>query len=119
MSEAVEALSRLGSTSKDALYSAGNIREDLAKAWANGQHNVVRRKLQYGEEHTVTEKNGYDLAGKGMTVERAVNYFADCLEHLKSLSKALDTVPDKEAAKQLFDGWDKVRAGHSLYPCEC
>lgn len=114
MSEAVRFLSLLGQSSKDALYSVENIREDLAKAWADGKHNVVKRKLQRGESHDFAEEVEYSTAARGVTVDRAINYFADCLHHLENLSKALDTAPDAESAKQLFDGWDKVSAEQCL-----
>lgn len=111
MAEAVRYLSLLGQTSKDAIYSAEHIRDDLAKAWADGKHNAVKRGLQYGEQYSATEVNEQSMATKGMTVARAVNYFVECLEYLQELDKALDTTPTKDEAAQLFDGWDVVSSG--------
>lgn len=110
MSEAVEYLSLLGQNSKDAIHSVEHIREDLAKSWADGKHNVVKRTLKHGEHHTFAEEVEYSTAATSLTVERAINYFADCLQYMKELSKALDMAPDAESAKQLYDGWDVVGA---------
>ena len=114
MSTAVECLSALGQNSKDALYSVEHIRDDLAKAWADGEHNVVKRKLKHGESHTFAEEVEYSTAARGVTVERAINYFISCLKYMEKLSKALDTAQDAESAKQLYDGWDVVGADRFL-----
>lgn len=76
MSAVVTSLHYLSGQSEDATYPAQNMREDLAKAWANGENDVQKRVLAAGEtDYTWAEKLVHDLAGKGMGVERAVSGF--------------------------------------------
>lgn len=124
MSKASQLITLLGAVSERGEYVAERLREDLAKAWANGEHNVVKRKLDPGEFHTVNEKIAYDTQSKGTTIEKAVNYFAECCGIFQDLSKALDTAPDADEAAKIWDGWDKVcnpttyMTSHSLTRCQ-
>lgn len=88
------------------------MREDLAKAWANGENNVQKRILAAGEtDYSWAEKQVHDLAGKGMGVERAVNGFELCLQTLRILVTELDQVPTADEASNIWGAYDKVRLG--------
>lgn len=112
MSAIVTSLHYLSGQSEDATYPTQNMREDLAKAWANGENNVQKRILAAGEtDYSWAEKQVHDLAGKGMGVERAVNGFELCLQTLRILVTELDQVPTADEASNIWGAYDKVRLG--------
>lgn len=109
MASVVDSLHNLSKHSEDATYPTENMREDLAKAWANGENNVQKRVLAAGEtDHTWAEKQVYDMAGKGMGVERAVKRFELCLQTLRALVTELDQAPTAEEASNIWGAYDKV-----------
>lgn len=109
MATVATSLSYLYAQSEDAVYPARNMREDLAKAWTDGQHNVQKRILAAGEtDHSWAEKQVHKAAGRGMGVERAVSGFEACLETLRGLVTELDQAPTVEQASEIWGAYDKV-----------
>lgn len=104
----VNTLLLLKSKADEGTYPADHIREDLAKAWANGENNVEMRTLKPGESHTFAEKVEGEMAGRGMGVERAVRALESCLACLRQLDIQLQTVPTKEEAAEIWDTYDTV-----------
>lgn len=109
MAKVVSFLYNLGWDAGEATYPAQNMREDLAKAWANGENHVEKRVLEAGEiTHTWAEEQAYDMAGKGLGVERAVKGFERCLNDLRHLVTQLDQTPTADEASEIWGAYDKV-----------
>lgn len=67
-----ELLSGIKNISELGEYLAENLRDDLAKSWANGEHNVVKWRLAPGESYTAAENVHYDLESRGATVGKCI-----------------------------------------------
>jgi hypothetical protein len=104
----VETLKSLASAADQGQYPASNIRPDLAEAWINGENNVQKRVLQYGEEYDFAETVEHDLAGKGMGVERVVRATEHCLTYINQLGDRLSKEPTTAEATEIWDTYDTV-----------
>lgn len=104
----VGTLESLASAADEGQYPASNIRPDLAEAWVNGENNVQKRTLQYGESYDFEETVEHDLAGKGMGVERAVRATERCLTYINQLGDRLSKEPTAAEATEIWDTYDTV-----------
>jgi hypothetical protein len=105
---AVLALGSLMSRAKHGEIYARNINERLAKAWANGEHRPVFRKLRDDEGYPKWELRQILLRATGVTIEGGLNDFESCFYTFKDLPAKLDESFKEAKAQNFYEGYASV-----------
>jgi hypothetical protein len=105
---AILLLDGLKSSGRHGEYYARNIRESLAKAWANGEHRATYRHLAAGEKFTSWEKRQNMFGGTGVTIQGGLDDFEGCFNIYKELPEQLTSSLNEAEAKIFADNYKPV-----------
>ena len=105
--EAVEAMEALKQESIHGEYYARNMREDLARSWANGEDVAKYRHLGPGEELPAGERRQVERNVRGTSIAGGLRDFETCFHVFRDLPDQLASL-DADGAIEFHEVYPEV-----------